>query len=141
MIQITPHIFISEDEIVESFVRSSGPGGQNVNKVSTSVQLRFDAKNSSAISEPLLNRMRQVASHLLTKEGVLIITAESHRSQDRNRQDAKSRLIDIIQKATIVPKNRRPTKPTYSSKLKRMDKKTQRGTIKKNRSRVSKSDY
>jgi len=124
MIQITPHIFISEDEIVESFVRSSGPGGQNVNKVSTAVQLRFDAKNSSAISEPLLNRMRQVASHLLTKEGVLIITAESHRSQDRNRQDAKSRLIDIIQKATIVPKNRRPTKPKYSSKLKRMDKKT-----------------
>ncbi|MEH6402406.1 MAG: alternative ribosome rescue aminoacyl-tRNA hydrolase ArfB [Sneathiella sp.] len=141
MLKVTDTILINDDEIVESFVRSSGPGGQNVNKVSTAVQLRFDAKNSSAISDPLLNRMRQVASHLLTKDGILIITAESHRSQDRNRQDAKSRLIDIIQKATIVPKNRRPTKPSYSSKLKRMDKKTQRGATKKTRGRVTKSDF
>ena len=141
MIEVTPHILLHEDELIESFVRSSGPGGQNVNKVSTAVQLRFDAKNSPAISEALFGRMRHVASHLLTKEGVLIITAESHRSQERNRQDAKDRLIEIIRKASIVPKKRRPTKPTYSSKLKRMDKKSQRGAIKKTRGKVSKSDY
>ncbi len=141
MIEITPNIAIEEDELQESFIRSSGPGGQNVNKVSTAVQLRFDAKASPAISESLFLRIRQAASHLMTKDGVLIITAESHRSQDRNRADARERLIEIIRKASIVPKRRKPTKPTYSSKLKRMDKKTQRGTIKKNRGRVSKSDY
>ncbi|WP_169543578.1 alternative ribosome rescue aminoacyl-tRNA hydrolase ArfB [Sneathiella aquimaris] len=141
MIQITPQIFIHDDEIEESFIRSSGPGGQNVNKVSSAVQLRFDAKSSASISETLFNRMRQVASHLMTKEGVLIITAESFRSQERNRADAKERLSEVIRKASIVPKTRRPTKPTYSSKLKRMDKKKQRGTIKKNRGRVSKSDF
>lgn len=141
MIKVTNTIYIHEDEIVENFIRSSGPGGQNVNKVSTAVQLRFDAKSSPAITEAMLLRMGQIASHLMTKDGVLIITAESHRSQDRNRADARDRLIEIIQKATIVPKRRKPTKPTYSSKLKRMDKKTQRGTTKKNRGKVSKSDY
>jgi len=141
MLKITNTILIDDDEIDESFIRSSGPGGQNVNKVSTAVQLRFDAKSSPAITETMLLRMGQIASHLMTKDGVLIITAESHRSQDRNRADARDRLIEIIQKATIVPKRRKPTKPTYSSKLKRMDKKTQRGTTKKNRSKVSKSDY
>ena len=141
MLKITNTILIDDDEIDESFIRSSGPGGQNVNKVSTAVQLRFDAKSSPAITEIVLLRMGQIASHLMTKDGVLIITAESHRSQDRNRADARDRLIEIIQKATIVPKRRKPTKPTYSSKLKRMDKKTQRGTTKKNRSKVSKSDY
>jgi len=141
MLKITNTILIDDDEIDESFIRSSGPGGQNVNKVSTAVQLRFDAKSSPAITETMLLRMGQIASHLMTKDGVLIITAESHRSQDRNRADARDRLIEIIQKATIVPKRRKPTKPTYSSKLKRMDKKTQRGATKKNRSKVSKSDY
>lgn len=141
MLKITNTIIIDDDEIDESFIRSSGPGGQNVNKVSTAVQLRFDAKSSPAITETVLLRMGQIASHLMTKDGVLIITAESHRSQDRNRADARDRLIEIIQKATIVPKRRKPTKPTYSSKLKRMDKKTQRGTTKKNRGKVSKSDY
>ncbi len=141
MLKITNTILIDDDEIDESFIRSSGPGGQNVNKVSTAVQLRFDAKSSPAITETMLLRMGQIASHLMTKDGVLIITAESHRSQDRNRADARDRLIEIIQKATIVPKRRKPTKPTYSSKLKRMDKKTQRGTTKKNRGKVSKSDY
>jgi len=141
MLKITNTILIEDDELEESFIRSSGPGGQNVNKVSTAVQLRFNAKSSPAISEDVFLRMRQIASHLITKEGVLIITAESHRSQDRNRMDARDRLIEIIRKATIVPKKRKPTKPTYSSKLKRMDKKTQRGATKKTRGRVSKSDY
>jgi ribosome-associated protein len=112
-----------------------------VNKVSTAVQFRFDDKPTPSIPEDLFNRIRQGASHLMTKDGVLIITAESHRSQERNRIDAKERLADIILKATIIPKKRRPTKPTYSSKLKRMDKKTQRGQTKKNRGKVSKSDY
>lgn len=141
MIEITPQIKINEDELVESFVRSSGPGGQNVNKVSTSVQLRFNAKASPAISDYVFNRLATVASHLMTKEGILIIIAESHRLQSRNREDARARLIDLIKKASFRPKRRIATKPSRNAKAKRMDVKKQRGVTKKTRGRVSKSDY
>jgi len=141
MIQVTRHITLDEDELEESFIRASGPGGQNVNKVSTSVQLRFNAKSSPAITQAVFDRLSRIASHLITKDGQIIITANKFRSQERNRQDARDRLCDLIRKATIVQKTRRPTKPSRAAKAKRMDKKSQRSSTKKNRGRVSKSDY
>ncbi|WP_025897496.1 alternative ribosome rescue aminoacyl-tRNA hydrolase ArfB [Sneathiella glossodoripedis] len=141
MIEITPQIKISEDDLEESFVRSSGPGGQNVNKVSTSVQLRFNAKNCPAITDYVFNRLRTLANHLMTKEGTIVITADTHRLQSRNREEARSRLVELIRRAAFRPKKRIATKPTRSSKVKRLDAKKQRGAIKKNRGRISKSDF
>lgn len=141
MISITANISLNEDEIQESFIRSSGPGGQNVNKVETAVQIRFDARHSKNIPTGIYARLRTLAGQKMTKDGVIVITANEFRSQDRNRKAAVERLVALIEQATIVPKHRRPTKPTYSSKLKRLDKKTQRSQTKKNRSKVSKSDY
>lgn len=141
MLEITPQIHIDDDELEESFVRSSGPGGQNVNKVSTSVQLRFDAKSSDSISEYVFNRLRIVASHLMTKEGIVIIIADSHRLQSRNREDARQRLTDLIRQAAFRPKRRIATKPSRAAKARRMDAKKQRGATKKTRGRVTKSDF
>ena len=130
MIRIDARISIDEREIEESFVRSSGPGGQNVNKLSTAVQLRFDVARSPNLPEDVRARLGKLAGRRLTNEGVLVIVAESHRSQLTNRQDALARLVDLIRRATIVPKPRKATKPTLGSKLRRLDGKTRRSTVK-----------
>jgi ribosome-associated protein len=136
MIKINANISVDEEEVKESFIRSSGPGGQNVNKVETSVQIRFDVKQSPNLPEAVRRRLIKIAGQKMTKEGVLILTASEHRSQDRNRKAAIERLAELINQACIVPKYRRPTKPTYSSKLKRLEKKQRRGNTKKSRGKV-----
>jgi ribosome-associated protein len=130
MIRITDHIRIGEDELEERFIRASGPGGQNVNKLNTAVQLRFDVRHSSALRDDVRARLEQLAGQRLTNEGVLVITAQRHRTQERNRQDALDRLIELIRRAAIAPKPRRPTKPTKGSKERRLQGKKQRSTIK-----------
>lgn len=141
MIKVTETISLDEDEIEESFIRASGPGGQNVNKTSSSVQLRFNARASRNLSNALYLRLAKLAGSRLTKDGVIVLTASGHRSLERNRQDALARLVELIRKASHVPKTRRATKPSRAAKAKRTDKKTQRGAIKKGRGRVTKSDY
>lgn len=133
MIRITGTISIDDDELSESFVRSSGPGGQNVNKVSTAVELRFDVRQSPSLPEPVKVRLTRLAGHRMTKDGVLIIQAERFRTQDANRKDARDRLVELIQAATVVPKKRIKTKPTYASKQRRVEGKKKRSTVKKMR--------
>lgn len=139
MLVITKSIFIEEHELEEKFIRAPGPGGQHVNKTSSAVQLRFNAKACPTISSTVYDRLKGIASHLITQEGDIIITVTSHRSLQRNREEARTRLFDMIRKATIQPKKRRATKPSKSAKAKRVDQKKQRSAIKKNRGRVS--DY
>ncbi len=131
MIRVTPRISIEESELEESFIRASGPGGQNVNKVSSAVQLRFDVRHSPSLPEAVRARLEKLAGSRLTLDGVLILTAQSHRSQERNRQDALDRLIALIRQAAVAPIPRRPTKPTLGSKLRRLEAKGVRSTIKK----------
>jgi ribosome-associated protein len=130
MLQITPEITINENEIKEDFVRSAGPGGQNVNKVSTAVQLRFDAANSPGLPEPVRLRLLEQARGYLTKEGVLIIDAQRFRTQAANRQDALNRLVELIRKAAQKPRTRYKTRPTLASKLKRLETKRRRSETK-----------
>jgi ribosome-associated protein len=134
MIRITPSISIHEDELSEAFVRSSGPGGQNVNKVSTAVELRFDVRQSPSLPEPVKSRLTKLGGHRMTKDGVLIIQADRFRTQEANRKDARDRLVELIQAATIVPKKRIKTKPTRASKERRVEGKKKRSTVKKMRS-------
>lgn len=135
MIEITTRISLDENEIHESFIRASGPGGQNVNKVSSAVELRFDARNSPNLPEGVRERLMKLAGRKLTLAGEIVITAQSHRSQELNRADALEKLIDLIRRATIVPKTRRATKPTRASKVKRMEGKAKRGEVKRLRNR------
>ena len=131
MIRITPTIAIDERELEERFIRASGPGGQNVNKLSTAVQLRFDVRRSPSLPNDVSVRLQRLAGKRLTHDGVLVITARSHRTQERNREDARARLIDLIRSAAVAPKPRRATKPTKAAKRQRVDAKTKRGAIKR----------
>ncbi|MDP1927781.1 MAG: alternative ribosome rescue aminoacyl-tRNA hydrolase ArfB [Thiobacillus sp.] len=131
MIRINPQIELDEREIQEDFVRASGPGGQNVNKVSTAVQLRFDVARSPSLPEPVRARLAILAGRRLTRDGVLIIEAERYRSQRRNRDDALERLIELIREACEVDKPRRPTRPTLASKKRRLESKQRQGETKK----------
>jgi len=131
MIRVNAQIELDEREIQEDFVRASGPGGQNVNKVSTAVQLRFDVARSPSLPEPVRVRLMALAGRRLTQEGVLIIEAERYRSQRRNRDDALERLIELIREACEVETPRRPTRPTLASRKRRLDSKQRRGETKK----------
>ena len=133
MIPITDEIAIGESELSESFVRSSGPGGQNVNKVSSAVQLRFDVRQSPSLPNDVAVRLMRIAGKRLTKEGVIVIIAQRHRTQERNRDDARERLFEMIRQAAVRPLVRRPTKPTRASKQRRIEGKKHRANIKKMR--------
>jgi ribosome-associated protein len=126
MIRITDQISIDESELHESFVRSSGPGGQNVNKLSTAVQLRFDVRHSPSLPSDVAVRLMRLAGRRMTKDGVLVIIAQNHRTQERNRAEAQERLIDLIRQAAVRPIPRRATKPTRASKQRRSVIKRQR---------------
>ncbi len=131
MIEITPGIALDPREITESFIRSPGPGGQNVNKVATAVQLRFDLRGSPSLPAAVRARAEGLAGRRLTKDGVLVITAARFRSQERNREDALARLVALLREAAQRPTPRRPTRPGLGVKRRRLDDKTRRGAVKK----------
>jgi ribosome-associated protein len=137
MIKVTNSISLDEDELQESFIRASGPGGQNVNKVESAVQLRFDVRNSPSLPDDVKARLERIAGKRLTNDGVLIITAQRFRMQERNREDAQQRLIELVRQATERPKPRRPTRPTLASKKRRLEAKGRRSDIKKGRGKGS----
>ena len=130
MIQVTRTIALADDEIRLNFVRASGPGGQNVNKVSTAVELRFNAAGSPAFSDETRERLIKLAGRRLTREGEIVLFADRFRTQERNRQDAIDRLVELIRRAAHRPAIRKATKPTLASKKQRLDAKKQRGKIK-----------
>lgn len=133
MIRVTDHISLDEAELQESFVRASGPGGQNVNKVSTAVQLRFDVRRSPSLPNDVAIRLMRIAGSRLTKDGVIVLVAQNSRTQERNREEARERLFAMIREAAVKPIPRRATKPTKASKVKRVEGKKIRSNIKKMR--------
>jgi ribosome-associated protein len=135
MIRITDSISIDESELEERFIRASGPGGQNVNKLASAVQLRFDARHTPHLPEDVRGRLERLAGRRLTHQGVVVITAQRHRTQERNRQDARERLFALIRAAAVPPVPRRPTKPTKAARERRIEAKKHRAGIKRERSR------
>lgn len=135
MIQVTPSIAIDESEIEESFVRASGPGGQNVNKVSSAVQIRFDVRRSPSLPNDIAIRLMKLAGSRLTQDGVIVIVAQAQRSQKRNREEAVERLLELIRAAAVRPQIRRATKPTKASKERRLASKERRSGVKAGRSK------
>src|ERR1700738_4960636 len=133
LIPINCYLFLDESEIEESFVRASGPGGQNVNKVSSAVQLRFDLSHSRSLPEDLRERLARLAGRRLTGDGVIVIIAQRYRTQERNRRDALDRLIALIRRAAVPPTPRRPTKPSRAAKERRLQAKARRAAIKERR--------
>ncbi len=131
MIRITDAISIDESELEESFVRASGPGGQNVNKLSTAVQLRFDMRRSPNLPGDMRVRAERLAGRRLTKDGVIVLIAQRHRTQERNRADALERLVALLQEAAVRPTPRRATRPTRASRERRIDAKKRRGDVKR----------
>ncbi|MDP8916800.1 MAG: aminoacyl-tRNA hydrolase [Pseudomonadota bacterium] len=141
MIPVTPHIALDESELQERFILAGGPGGQNVNKVSSAVELRFDVRRSPSLPEPVRARLERLAGRRLTKEGVLVLTAQRFRDQVRNREDALERLLALIREAAAPPPpKRRPTRPTLASKVRRLEGKARRSGVKSLRGRPSAED-
>jgi len=137
VIRVTEALEIDERELSETFVRASGPGGQNVNKVSTAVELRFDAAGSPSLPEGVKARLLRLAGRRATDQGVIVLLAQRFRTQEANRRDAVARLVGLIANAAEAPKPRRPTRPTLASKRRRLEAKTRRGGIKAGRGRPS----
>jgi len=135
-LEINPGTVIPDSDLTFAFVRASGPGGQNVNKVSSAVQLRFDLAGSTALSDPVKNRLRALAGRRVTDDGALLIIARNQRSQEHNRREALERLADLVRRALVVPKTRRATKPTRASKERRLQSKSRQQHTKQGRGRV-----
>lgn len=140
MLRVNDEITIEDWEITESFVRSSGPGGQNVNKVSSAVELRFEAGRSPHLPQPVKSRLKRIAGRRWTQEGAIVIQVQDTRSQARNREIARERLRELVEKALFKPKKRIPTRPTLASKRRRLEAKSQRGATKALRGRVTRDD-